>query len=70
MFAKGKILGNIFGQIAANIYLFSSEKIFKHLHFSLFNIKYVKKLWKYSFPLIPNELSWCVFNVSDRVIVS
>lgn len=70
MGAKGMILGNIFGQIAAIIYLFSSEKILKHLHFSLFNIKYVKKLWKYSFPLIPNELSWWVFNVSDRVIVS
>ena len=70
MGAKGMILGNIFGQIAAIIYLFFSEKILKHLHFSLFNIKYVKKLWKYSFPLIPNELSWWVFNVSDRVIVS
>ncbi len=70
MGAKGMILGNIFGQLTAIIYLFISEKILKNLHLSLFNIKYVKKLWKYSFPLIPNELSWWVFNVSDRVIVS
>ena len=70
MGAKGMILGNIFGQTAAIIYLFFAEKISKNLHLSLFNIKYVKKLWKYSLPLIPNELSWWVFNVSDRVIVS
>lgn len=70
MGAKGMILGNTFGQITAIIYLLFSEKILKDLHLSLFDIKYVRKLWKYSFPLIPNELSWWVFNVSDRVIVS
>ncbi len=42
MGAKGMILGNIFGQTAAIIYLFFAEKNFKNLHLSLFNIKYVK----------------------------
>ena len=32
--------------------------------------KVVFKLWKYSLPLIPNAISWWVFNASDRVIVS
>ena len=30
----------------------------------------IKSLWKYSLPLIPNAISWWVFNASDRVIAS
>lgn len=66
----GMFLSIIFGHIIAIIYLFFGLKIYKYLSFLFFDFKYVKKLWSYSVPLIPNAISWWIFNSSDRVIVS
>ena len=41
-----------------------------YISFKCFDFKIVKKLWKYSIPLIPNAISWWTFQSSDRVIVS
>ncbi len=32
--------------------------------------KQLEELWKYSIPLIPNQLSWWIINCSDRTIIS
>lgn len=68
--AKGMLLGTMLGQIVATIYLFISLKLYKYLKVKDYKKEVIKSLWKYSLPLIPNAISWWVFNASDRVIAS
>lgn len=68
--AYGMLLGTMIGQIACVIYLFFKLKIYKYVSLNSFSKTVLKELWKYSIPLIPNSISWWVFNASDRVIVS
>lgn len=68
--ANGMLLGTMLGQIVATIYLFISLKLYKYLKAKDYKKEVIKSLWKYSLPLIPNAISWWVFNASDRVIAS
>ena len=64
------LLGTMCGQLVAIIYLFINIKLFKYIKLREYKKELIKKLWKYSIPLIPNAISWWVFNASDRVIVT
>ena len=68
--ANGMLLGTMLGQIVATIYLFISLKLYKYLKVKDYKKEVIKSVWKYSLPLIPNAISWWVFNASDRVIAS
>lgn len=68
--ARGMLIGNMMGQIVCSIYLFIVLKLYKYCSFKAFKYNTLKKLWKYSIPLIPNAISWWIFNASDRVIVT
>ena len=68
--ANGMLLGTMCGQLVAIIYLFINIKLFKYIKLREYKKELIKKLWKYSIPLIPNAISWWVFNASDRVIVT
>lgn len=68
--ANGMLLGTMLGQIVATIYLFISLRLYKYLKVKDYKKEVIKSLWKYSLPLIPNAISWWVFNASDRVIAS
>lgn len=68
--ARGMLLGNMLGQLACSIYLIVALKLFKYISFKEFKYDILKKLWKYSIPLIPSVISWWIFNASDRVIVT
>ena len=54
------------------IYLNHEEvsKLYKYIKISTFEFVVLKKLWKYSIPLVPNSISWWIFNASDRIIIS
>lgn len=67
---NGMLFSTLIGQTACTLYLFIYLKLYKYISIKAFNWKIVKKLWKYSLPLIPNAISWWVFGSSDRVIVS
>lgn len=68
--ATGMLLGTILGQLLGIIYLFFSLKLYKYIEIHKYKKIILKKLWKYSIPLIPNAISWWVFNASNRVITS
>lgn len=68
--AYGMLFGTMLGQLLATIFLFFKLKIKKYVDFHFFRKNIVKKLWKYSIPLIPDAISWWIFNASDKVIVS
>ena len=64
------LLGTCLGKIFASVYLIISLKLYKFIKLKYFNKLTVKGLLKYSIPLIPNAISWWIFNASDKVIVS
>lgn len=67
---NGMLLGTLIGYIVGILYLYLKLDLFKLVDFRCFNKKDFKILMKYSLPLVPNALSWWIFNTSDRVIVS
>ncbi len=67
---SGLLIGQIFGQIICAIYLFISLHLSKYIKLDKISSKNIKKMLKYSIPLVPNALSWWVFSSSDKVIVS
>lgn len=68
--AYGMLLGTMSGQLIASIYLFITLKLYKYINIKKYRKDIIKKLWKYSIPLIPNAISWWVFNASNRVIAT
>lgn len=68
--AKGILLGTMFGYSCGIVFLFFELKLYKYISVKSFDFKIVKKLLKYSIPLIPNAISWWIFNASDKIIVS
>lgn len=68
--AYGMLTASLIGNIVCSIYIFITKKVYKYIKFKLYSKELLKKLWKYSLPLIPNAISWWIFNSSDRIIVS
>lgn len=68
--ASGMLIGTFLGQLLCIVFLFIFLKLYKYIKLSYFDKNVLKKLLKYSIPLVPNAISWWVFNTSDRVIVS
>ncbi len=68
--AYGMLLGTMSGQLIASLYIFISVKLYKYIKVNEYKKDIIKKLWKYSIPLIPNAISWWIFNASDRVIAT
>ena len=68
--ANGMLLGTMLGQICGALYLFFSLKLYNYISIKDYKKSTTKKLWKYSVPLIPNAISWWIFNASDRFIAT
>lgn len=68
--AYGMLMATLIGNLTAGIYVFFTKNIYKYIKKRNFEFKLLKDLWKYSCPLIPNAISWWVFNSSDRIIVT
>lgn len=68
--AYGMLTASLIANVVCIIFIIFRKKIFR-----IFNPKNYSKytrneLWKYSIPLIPNQLSWWIVNVSDRTIIT
>lgn len=68
--AYGMLLGTFLGNFISTVFLVWKLHIFSILKFKNINKNVLKKLLKYSIPLIPNAISWWIVNASDRVIIS
>lgn len=67
---NGLIISYIFANLAAVLYLEYKVKIRRYIKLDLKNTEIVKRLQKYSIPLIPNTMSWWLMNVSDRFMIT
>lgn len=70
MGANGMLLATLLANILCTIFVFLKLKLYKYINTKCFSKDELKELWKYSIPLIPNQLSWWIINASDRIIVS
>lgn len=70
MGAAGMLIATVLGNTFCIIFLLIKLKIFNYVSIGSFNKKTLKKLWKYSIPLVPNQLSWWTITASDRTIVT
>ena len=68
--AYGMLTATLIGNSVCSLYIFFAKKVYKYINIKLYSKELLKKLWKYSLPLIPNAISWWIFNSSDRIIVS
>lgn len=67
---KGIVLGYSIGNLIGEIFLVIITKYWSYLKFNKINFKTVKEMIKYSYSLIPNNVSWWIINVSDRSLIN
>lgn len=70
MGGEGMLLSIALANIVCSLYLFFALKIYRYISFGGYDKSLQKELVAYSFPLVPNGVSWWVINVSDRTIIS
>lgn len=70
MGAYGMFIALALSKTVTIIYLFIGEKAWRLLSVSHIDFSELKEICKYSFPLIPNTLSWWIVGASDRTIIS
>ena len=66
----GVLFATIIGYLSMTLYLYISLNLHRYLSFKNFSKESVKRMWKYSLPLIPNAISWWIVSSSDKLIVS
>lgn len=68
--ANSILISSSLANFICTLYIIFKINIKKEVSFKDINIKEIKKFLSYSFPMIPNALSWWIVNVSDRTIIS
>ncbi|MEG0229282.1 MAG: oligosaccharide flippase family protein, partial [Oscillospiraceae bacterium] len=69
MGATGMLLSMFISYLVSGVYLLIKTKAYRYIRISRIKYKDVKPYLKYSFPLIPNVISWWILNASDRTII-
>ena len=70
MGAYGMFIATVIAQLVTILYLAFSQKTWQYFSLKGFNKDTFKLIFKYSIPLVPNQLSWWVVGASDRIIVN
>ena len=70
MGAYGMLTATLIANIICIIFIFIRKKVYLLLSPKKYYKELRNELWKYSVPLIPNQLSWWIVNVSDRTLIT
>lgn len=65
----GMILSSFIGNMICGIIIFVRCNLKQYIRISYVDKNIFSELYKYSLPLIPNQLSWWALNASDKIIV-
>ena len=68
--AYGMLTASFIGNLLCVIYILLSKKIYRLISRKYFDKTELKKILKYSIPLIPNIISWWIVNASDRGLIT
>ena len=66
----GLILAMVIANFVAVLYLIIKNHLFSYFIFKEISFEQMKELVKYSWPMIPNNLSGWVLNLSDRLVIT
>ena len=71
---KWGVYGLLYSTVIANvvtcIFVLLLLKVYNYVRPKYYDKNRLKVMLKYSFPLVPNNISWYIINISDRIIVS
>lgn len=67
---NGLLLANSIGIVLSEVYLTYKLKFHEYIRWESFSKKTLIEMLKYSWPMVPNNLSRWVLNLSDRLIVT
>ncbi|MGN0495226.1 MAG: lipopolysaccharide biosynthesis protein [Lachnospiraceae bacterium] len=67
---QGILLGYAIGYIVGDFLILLIARFFQNFSFYTMNCSVIRRLVKYSVPLVLNNISWWFMNVSDRSMVS
>ena len=68
--AESILISMVLANLCCGIYLFFSLKILHYIKTANPSKELKRKMLKYSWPLVPNGISWWLINASDRTIIS
>ena len=64
------LLATFMWKVLACIYIIFALHVWNYIKIRTFNRNVLGQICKYSIPLIPNQLSWWIIGMSDRIVVS
>lgn len=67
---KGVLLAAFLSNIISAIYLANRIKLFTYVKGTLISASEIKKLLRYSWPMVPNNLSTWILKISDRLVIT
>lgn len=71
---KWGVYGLLYSTVVANvvtcIFVLLRLKVYNLIRPKYYDKKKLRVMLKYSFPLVPNNISWYIINISDRIIVT
>ena len=70
MQAKGLLWANTIANTITAIIVLFALKAYKFINKHNFSRKRLREMVKYSFPLVPNNLSWIIISLSDRLMLT
>lgn len=70
MGTKGLFWANTIANSATAIYILMKLKLPKYISRKYLNKKTLSEMIKYSIPLVPNNLSWVIISLSDRLMLT
>ena len=66
---KSLFQSTVMASVVSIALIFAMEPRLRINYFRRSNLRLVRELYKYSIPLVPNQLNWWVINASDRYVV-
>ncbi len=66
--AGGLLMANAVANVVTALIIFA--KLGLHKYFGSYDKPLMKEMINYSFPLVPNSISWSIINMSDRIILT
>lgn len=66
----GLVYAGIISYIFGSIYIFLKKRVYHFLSFNYFNKETSLKIVKYSTPLVPNNISSWIMNISDKIMLA
>ena len=65
----GVLIANIVAHTASIIYVFASMRLYRQVRLTNRSRKTLKELLAFSIPMIPNDVSYWIISISDRVLI-